>query len=321
MKVKVSLVLLLLLTLNSVKADSFKVKGRLESAFRLDEAFRQGQVNNELQLDFKTKRIKKVKVKGDVRYESDSNQATLRELFMNYKKESGNLALVGKQRKSVSYAFTYGQSKRLSILRPAIYEKLVNLGLVGRQTGFRYISKDQEGKKSYIIGVYSGEGLNYSSLFSKLHHLSDRSYIKWSLLAQADRRNSAWKAAGLASIMHLIELSKWRFLHEAFFGLDSLTTTITGEKTYFAALRSNFEYGRDFRVFFDLSFREANLRDSSQSFDIASGLKYYINDNFYIGTQVSFITKPLSPAPESDINSNFFTSESQFYLTARYYVD
>ncbi len=313
---------LLFVTSRVAKADKFKLDGRLESSFRLDEAFKEGQSNNELQINLKAKRKNRVKVSADVKLESESNLVSLREVKFDYKPSDSSKFIIGKQKKSTGYSYSFNQSERISILRPPLYEKLANLGLVGRQVGLTYLSK-ADSDREFESGMFSGEGLSYSALFSNSYIGENNRLFKMTLLFQGDRREGSWQSSGLVNFMLFAAFENYRYLLEVHGGLDSLASIQFGYHVYFGSFRLNFEYGSNFRVFTDLSVREDNFSESSLSIDSALGVKYYLNDQLYVGAQGVLVAKPQNRDLDDNSRSpsNFYSSRSLFYMSIRYYVD
>jgi hypothetical protein len=295
----------------------FKVDGRVSLHLESRDHFAYSDFSKEAQLDLETRRKGGFRAEMDLRVATHSSGLALREVFIDYKSESGNRFLLGQSKKRFGLEGEMELEERLTLGDSMVYRKLGSLSYVGRDSTIEYRRGDlDEQNLSHDLSLHSSEGLNGAALYRLRLKLDSTSQISSYSLLQMDAV-TGWRISGAQGVSYAIRTDRVRIETELFFGEDYIETDFNeqlslAQDVYFGALTAGFSYrAGDLEPFLRASALFNDLSDpgnpENRGFEGVMGSRFHVLDNFQLGTELNLV------------RSSTLLSRSQVVFAARYF--
>lgn len=198
-----------------------------------------------LKLKLKTKREKKIRASTDIEMNYNDRDAFIEELQIDYKANRNSRWTFGICKKIIGLEYERGKKNRLTIHRGPIYQKMEELGIVGRQYSLIYDLKIKKGL--YLSSSIGGDnGKNFNGMMSIQWKKKNWGLASW-YLGEAHHINEEQIPVFVQSYAFWFRPEQGAITLELFHGIDAART----------------EYEKDFGTKRSVQFSGGKLEVSS----------------------------------------------------------
>ncbi len=176
-------------------------------------------------LELVTKRVKKLKAIIEVEASVYDREIVPKDMYIDYKLTKRMKLTLGYNKKILGLEYEMGKKHRLSVHRSPIYQKMEELGIVGRQINLRFLLKPKKKNHgAYFVGAIGGDNSRDYNVQLSLHRrLNNWGYGLWMLL-EAHRIDGDFIPVLAESLAVWYQSEKWHLVLECFHGVDAERT-------------------------------------------------------------------------------------------------